>query len=55
MATIDIQLPTFNGDGIEDLEQHWFLCEAIWMVRLVHNANIKKGQMITTLRGRSLD
>ena len=55
MAVIDVRLPTFNGNGTKDLEQHWFLCEAIWMVHLVHNADIKKAQMIMTLRGRALD
>ena len=50
-----IRLPTFNGNGAEDPKQHWFLCEVVWMVRLVHNANIKKAQMITNLRGRTLD
>ena len=55
MATMDVRLPTFNGNGMEDLEQHWFLCEAIWMVRLVHNVDIKKAQMITTFRGHVID
>ena len=40
---------------MEDLEQHWFLCKFFWMVRLVHSADIKKAQMITTLRGHTLD
>ena len=55
MAVTDVQLPTFNGNGTEDPEQHWFLCEAIWMVCLVHNADIKKAQMITNLRDHALD
>ena len=55
MDTTNVKLPTFNGNGIEDPKQHWFLCEAVWMERLVHNADIKKGQMITTLRGHTLD
>ena len=50
-----ILLPTFNGNGAEDLEQHWFLCKAVWMVRLVHNADINKEQMIMNLRGHALD
>ena len=29
MAGIDIRLRTFNGNGVEDPEKHWFLCEAI--------------------------
>ena len=55
MAAIDVRLPIFYGNGTKYLEQHWFLCEAVWMVRLVHNADIKKAQMITTLRGHVLD
>ena len=55
MAGEDIRLPTFNGNGPEDLEQNWFLCEVVWMVHLVHNTGLKKAQMITTLRGRALD
>ena len=55
MAGADIQLPIFNGNGTEDPKQHWFLCEAIWMVRLVHNMDIRKAQMIVTLRGHALD
>ena len=55
MVGPNIQLPTFNGNGAEDLEQHWFLCEAVWMVLQVHNADIRKAQMITTLWGHALD
>ena len=45
----------FNGNGLEDLEQHWFLCEVLWTVRQVQDEAIKKVQMITTPRGRALD
>ena len=55
IAVMDVRFPTLNGNRTKDLEKHWFLCEAVWMVRLVHNADIKKAQMITTLRGRALD
>ena len=55
MAGEDIRLPTFNGNGAEDPEQHWFLCEAVCMVRQVHNADIKKVQMIMNPRGCTLD
>ena len=55
MATTDVGLPTFNGNGMEDPEQHWFLCDAVWMVHLVHGADVNKAQMITTLRGCALD
>ena len=49
MDGVDIRLPTFNGNGTKDPEQHWVLCEAVWMVRLVHNADIKKAQMNITI------
>ena len=55
MAVTDVRLPTFNGNGMEDPEQHWFLYEVVWMVHLVHSTDIKKAQMITTLRGCVLD
>ena len=32
MAGNDIKLPIFNGNGMEDPEQHWFLCDAIWTI-----------------------
>jgi hypothetical protein len=28
----DMRLPTFRGDGSEDLDQHWFLCEVVWSI-----------------------
>ena len=55
MVGMDVRLPTFIGDGTEEPKQHWFLCEVVWMVRSVHNADINKGQMITMLRGHALD
>ena len=55
MAATDVQLPTFNGNGMQDPEQRWFLCEDVWMVCLVHGADVKKTHMIMTLRGRALD
>ena len=29
MVGHDIRLPTFNGNGPEDPEQYWFLCEVV--------------------------
>ena len=55
MARDDIKLPIFNGNELEDPEQHWFLCEVVWIVRQIQDENIKKAQMIMTLRGRVLD
>ena len=55
MVGHDIWLPTFNGNGAGDSSNNWFLCEAVWMVHLVHNTDLKKVQMITNLRGHALD
>ena len=42
MARNDIKLLIFNGIGLEDPEQHWFLCEAVWTVPQVQDEDIKK-------------
>jgi hypothetical protein len=31
----EMRLPIFWGDGSEDHDQHWFLCEAIWNIKNV--------------------
>ena len=54
MAGNDIKLSIFNGNGLEHLEKHWFLCEAIWTVQPVQDEAIKKEHIITTLRGHVL-
>ena len=55
MVGADIKLPIFNGNGLEDPEQHWFLCEVLWNLPHIQDENIKKEQMIMTLRGQVLD
>ena len=55
MVENDIKLSIFNGNGLEDPEQHWFLWESVWTVQQVQDEAIEKAQMITTLRGRALD
>ena len=55
MARADIKLPIFNGNGLEDPKKHWFLCEVVWTMRQIQDENIKKAQMITTLRGRTFE
>jgi hypothetical protein len=45
--------PEFWGKGDEDVEQHWFLCEAIWRSRGTPDAN-KLVEFQTTLRGHAL-
>jgi hypothetical protein len=45
--------PKILGKGDEDVEKHWFLCEAIWRARGTPNAN-KLVEFQTTLRGHAL-
>ena len=49
------KLHLFHGNGTKDLEQYWFLCEAVWTVRKTVDDEVKKGQLDTTLQGRALD
>ena len=46
----DMKLPAFKGTGVEDPEQHWFLCEAMWTIKGIQDDNIKLVQLVTTLR-----
>ena len=55
MAGNDIKLPIFNGNGLEDPEQHWFLCESVWTMQQVQYEVIKQAQMIIILRGHALE
>ena len=55
MVGTNIKFPIFNGNGLKDLEQHWFLCEVVWTVRQIQDENIKKTQMITILQVRALN
>ena len=38
----DIKLPVFRGTGVEDLEQHFFLCEAVWSIKQVQDDDTKR-------------
>jgi hypothetical protein len=29
----EMRLPIFKGDGSEDHDHHWFLCEVVWSIR----------------------
>jgi hypothetical protein len=51
----EMRLPTFRGDGSEDPNQHWFLCEAIWSIKNVTDEIVKRAQFSTTLRDRALN
>jgi hypothetical protein len=50
----DMRLPTFKGDGSEDHEQHWFLCEAVWSIKNITDEVVKRVQFNTTLRDRAV-
>ena len=54
MVGDDTKLPLFHWKGTNDLDQYWFLCEAIWTSRQATDDDVKKGQLATTLRGRAL-
>jgi hypothetical protein len=37
----EMRLPTLRGDGSEDPEQHWFLCEAVWSIKNITDEAVK--------------
>jgi hypothetical protein len=51
----EMRLPIFRGDGSEDPDQHWFLCEAVWSIKQVTDEAVKRTQFSTTLRDRALN
>jgi hypothetical protein len=50
----EMRLPIFRGDGSEDHDQHWFLCEAVWSNKKVNDEVVKRDQFSTTLRDCAL-
>jgi hypothetical protein len=50
----DMRLPIFRGDGSEDPDQHWFLCEVIWNIKNVTDEAVKRTHFSTTLRDCTL-
>ena len=50
-----MKLPIFHGNGTDDPEQYWLLCEAIWTSRQTVDDDVKKSQLETTLRGHALE
>jgi hypothetical protein len=38
----EMRLPTFIGDGYEDPDQHWFICEAVWSINNVTDEAVKR-------------
>ena len=55
MAGDDTKLDLFHGNGTDDPEQYWFLCEAVWIAKQTTDDGVKKGQLETTLWGCALD
>ena len=52
--TDDIKLPIFKGTGSEDLEQFWFLCEAVWTAKNIMEQDIRRAQLVTSFRDQAL-
>jgi hypothetical protein len=50
----EMRLPILRGDGYEDPDQHWFLCEAVWSIKQVSDEDVKRDQFSTTLRDCAL-
>jgi hypothetical protein len=50
----EMRLPMFRGDGSEDPDQHWFMCEAVCNIKNVTDEAVKRNQLITTLRDCTL-
>jgi hypothetical protein len=38
----EMRLPIFRGDGSEDPDQHWFLCEAVWNIKNITDEVLKE-------------
>ena len=55
MAGDEMKLPIFHGNGTDDPEQYWFLCEEVWTTRQSVDDDIKRIQLETTLKGHALD
>ena len=51
----DIKLPIFRGTELEDPNQHWFLCKAVWNVKQVIDNNVNMAQLTTTFKDRALN
>ena len=50
-----MKLPMFHGNGTDDPEHYWFLCEVVWTAIQTTDEDVKKGQLATTLWDRALD
>jgi hypothetical protein len=50
----EMRLPIFRGDGSEDPDQHWFLCEVVWSIKNVRDEAVKRAQFSTSFKDRTL-
>jgi hypothetical protein len=50
----EMRLPIFMGDGSEDPNQHWFVCETVWNIKNVTDVALKRTQFSTTLNDCTL-
>jgi hypothetical protein len=46
----EMRLPTFRGDGSQDQDRNWFLCEAVWSIKNITKKNVKIARFSTNLR-----
>jgi hypothetical protein len=56
MAGVDntLRLPEFKGVGSDDPEQHFFVCEIVWVAKNIQDEAVNIAQLATTFRGRAL-
>jgi len=50
----EMKMLMFKGIGSEDLEQFWFVANAVWTTKKVTNDNIKKAKLVTALQDRAI-
>ena len=50
----DIKLPIFWGTGAKDPDQHFFLCQVVWNIKKVQSDDIKRAQLTSTFRDKTL-
>ena len=55
MASNEMKLPIFHGNGTDEPEQYGFLCEAIWTAQQTVDDDVKKNQLETTLMGHGME
>jgi hypothetical protein len=51
---ITLRLPMFHGMGKDNVEKHWFRCEAIWYLKRITNKESRISQLETSFRDKSL-